>query len=75
MYITAATPIPRTLQMAMYGLKDLSMIDTPPLNRYPVQTYVVERQPALIKEAIDREYRAGGKYFILFNNTENGINV
>ncbi|NWH12410.1 transcription-repair coupling factor [Acholeplasma laidlawii] len=66
----SATPIPRTLQMAMYGLKDLSMIDTPPLNRYPVQTYVVERQPALIKEAIDRELSRGGQVFYLFNNTE-----
>jgi len=66
----SATPIPRTLQMAMYGLKDLSMIDTPPLNRYPVQTYVVERQPALIKEAIDRELARGGQVFYLFNDTE-----
>ena len=66
----SATPIPRTLQMAMYGLKDLSMIDTPPLNRYPVQTYVVERQPALIKEAIDRELSRGGQVFYLFNYTD-----
>jgi len=66
----SATPIPRTLQMAMYGLKDLSMIDTPPLNRYPVQTYVVERQPALIKEAIDRELARGGQVFYLYNYTD-----
>src|SRR5690554_3889032 len=66
----SATPIPRTLQMAMYGLKDLSMIDTPPLNRYPVQTFVVERQPALIKEAIDRELSRGGQVFYLFNYTD-----
>src|SRR5690606_17742393 len=51
----SATPIPRTLQMAMYGLKDLSMIETPPLNRYPVQTYVIERQDPIIKEAIEKE--------------------
>src|SRR5690554_6704344 len=66
----SATPIPRTLQMAMYGLKDLSMIDTPPLNRYPVQTYVVERQDALIKEAIDRELARGGQVFYLYNRVE-----
>lgn len=63
----SATPIPRTLQMAMMGLKDLSMIETPPLNRYPVQTYVVEYQQALIKEAIMREIARGGQVFYLFN--------
>ncbi len=63
----SATPIPRTLQMSLMGLKDLSMIETPPLNRYPVQTYVVERQDALIKEAIVREIARGGQVFYLFN--------
>lgn len=63
----SATPIPRTLQMSLMGLKDLSMIETPPLNRYPVQTYVVERQNALIKEAIEREIARGGQVFYLFN--------
>ena len=65
----SATPIPRTIQMSMYGLKDLSMIETPPLNRYPVQTYVVERQIGLIKEAIDRELARGGQVFYLYNKT------
>ncbi|OHE40008.1 MAG: hypothetical protein A2102_00005, partial [Tenericutes bacterium GWF2_38_8] len=63
----SATPIPRTLQMSMMGLKDLSMIETPPLNRYPVQTYVVERHEALVKEAITREIARGGQVFYLFN--------
>ncbi|BCR35134.1 transcription-repair coupling factor [Mariniplasma anaerobium] len=63
----SATPIPRTLQMSLMGLKDLSMIETPPMNRYPVQTYVVERQDALIKEAITREISRGGQIFYLFN--------
>lgn len=62
-----ATPIPRTLQMSLLGLKDLSMIETPPLNRYPVQTYVVEKQDALIKEAIRREIARGGQVFYLLN--------
>ena len=66
----SATPIPRTMQMSMMGLKDLSMIETPPLNRYPVQTYVVEREDALTKEAIEREIARGGQVFYLFNNTE-----
>ena len=65
----SATPIPRTMQMSMMGLKDLSMIETPPLNRYPVQTYVVEREDALTKEAIEREIARGGQVFYLFNNT------
>jgi len=66
----SATPIPRTLQMSMMGLKDLSMIETPPLNRYPVQTYVVERHEALIKEAISREMARGGQVFYLFNQVQ-----
>ncbi len=66
----SATPIPRTLQMSMMGLKDVSMIETPPLNRYPVQTYVVERQEALIKEAIKRELARGGQIFYLFNRVQ-----
>lgn len=66
----SATPIPRTLQMSMMGLKDLSMIETPPLNRYPVQTYVVERHDALVKEAISRELARGGQVFYLFNQIQ-----
>ena len=66
----SATPIPRTLQMSMMGLKDLSMIETPPRNRYPVQTYVVERQEALVKEAISREIARGGQVFYLFNKVQ-----
>ena len=66
----SATPIPRTLQMSMMGLKDLTMIETPPRNRYPVQTYVVERQEALIKEAITRELARGGQVFYLFNTVQ-----
>lgn len=66
----SATPIPRTLQMSLMGLKDLSMIETPPMNRYPVQTYVVERQDALVKEAITRELARGGQVFYLFNQVK-----
>ncbi len=68
--VLSATPIPRTLQMSMMGLKDLSMIETPPRNRYPVQTYVVERHEALVKEAITRELARGGQVFYLFNTVQ-----
>lgn len=66
----SATPIPRTLQMAMVGLRGLSLIETPPINRYPVQTYVLEENPLIIKEAIYKEMSRGGQVYILFNNVE-----
>lgn len=66
----SATPIPRTLKMAMSGLRDLSIIDTPPVNRYPVQTYVAEEDDFLIKDAIYKELSRGGQVFILYNRVE-----
>ena len=51
----SATPIPRTLQMSLIGVRSLSQLDTPPMNRMPVQTYVVEKNFNLIKEIIQRE--------------------
>lgn len=63
----SATPIPRTLQMSMLGLKDLSMIETPPKNRFPVQTYVLERNDRIIVDAIEREMARGGQVFYLYN--------
>src|SRR5699024_12508094 len=54
-----ATPIPRTLHMSMLGIRDLSIIETPPENRFPVQTYVLEKNPLFIKEAIEREMARG----------------
>lgn len=63
----SATPIPRTLQMSVMGLKDLSMIETPPKNRYPVQTYVLERNDRIIADAIERELSRGGQVFYLYN--------
>lgn len=64
----SATPIPRTLKMAMSGLKDLSILDTPPDERYPVQTYVVEQNDALIKEVIYKELSRKGQIYYLYNN-------
>lgn len=66
-----ATPIPRTLHMSMLGIRDLSVIETPPENRFPVQTYVMEYNRAFVKEAIERELARGGQVFVLYNRIEN----
>ncbi len=63
----SATPIPRTLKMALSGLRDLSIIDTPPVNRYPVQTYVIQENDLIIKDAIYKELSRNGQIFILYN--------
>lgn len=65
-----ATPIPRTLHMSMLGVRDLSVIETPPQNRYPVQTYVMELNPGAIREAIERELARGGQIFYLYNRVD-----
>lgn len=66
----SATPIPRTLKMALSGLRDLSLIDTPPVNRYPVQTYVLEENALFLKDSIYKELSRNGQVFILYNKTE-----
>ena len=66
----SATPIPRTLNMALSGLRDMSSIEEAPLNRHPVQTYVLEQDKGLINEAISRELRRGGQVYYLHNRTE-----
>ncbi len=63
----SATPIPRTLQMALSGLRDLSLIETPPTNRLPIQTYVLESNDSVIREAINREMGRHGQVFYLLN--------
>ena len=65
----SATPIPRTLQMSLIGIRGLSTLNTPPLNRYPVQTYVAFKNQNLIEEVIMRELERNGQVFYLFNNT------
>lgn len=62
-----ATPIPRTLHMSMVGVRDLSVMETPPQNRYPIQTYVMEQIPSVIKDACLREMKRGGQVFYLHN--------
>lgn len=64
-----ATPIPRTLHMSLMGVRDLSVIETPPLNRFPVQTYVLEYNANFVKEAIERELARTGQVFYLHNST------
>jgi transcription-repair coupling factor (superfamily II helicase) len=65
-----ATPIPRTLHMSMLGVRDLSVIETPPENRFPVQTYVMEYNGMFVKEAIERELARGGQVYYLYNRVE-----
>lgn len=65
-----ATPIPRTLHMSMLGIRDLSVIETPPTNRYPVQTYVMENNPTVIREAVIREIDRGGQVYYLYNKVD-----
>ena len=71
----SATPIPRTLKMALSGLRDLSIIDTAPVNRYPVQTYVIADNDLLVKDAIYKELSRNGQIFILYNKIDGLTNV
>ncbi|HGP9451613.1 TPA: transcription-repair coupling factor [Streptococcus pneumoniae] len=65
-----ATPIPRTLHMSMLGIRDLSVIETPPTNRYPVQTYVLEKNDSVIRYAVLREMERGGQVYYLYNKVD-----
>lgn len=66
----SATPIPRTLNMAMSGIRDMSVIEEPPQDRYPVQTYVLEYQQGIIVQAIQKELRRGGQVYYIHNRIE-----
>jgi transcription-repair coupling factor (superfamily II helicase) len=66
----SATPIPRTLQMSLAGLRDISVIETPPEGRRPVRTYVGEYEEELVKRAIEREHARGGQAFFLHNRVD-----
>ncbi|MDR0846712.1 MAG: transcription-repair coupling factor [Lactobacillales bacterium] len=67
----SATPIPRTMHMSMLGIRDLSLLETPPFNRFPVQTRVLEHNDTTIKQAVERELARDGQVFYLFNRVEN----
>lgn len=66
----SATPIPRTLQMSLIGVRQLSQLNTPPKNRMPIQTYVIKKNIGLIKEIIDKELSRHGQVFYLHNQVE-----
>ena len=65
-----ATPIPRTLHMSLIGIRDMSVIEDPPEDRYPIQTYVVEENEFLLKEAIEKEISRGGQVYYVYNNVK-----
>lgn len=67
----SATPIPRTLHMSLVGIRDISIIDTPPSDRYPIQTYVIEDNDDIVRGAILRELDRNGQVFFLYNNVQN----
>lgn len=71
----SATPIPRTLQMSLVGIRQLSQLETPPMNRYSVQTYVVEKNDGMIQNAIEKELSRNGQVFYLYNNIEQIYNT
>ncbi len=66
----SATPIPRTLHMSLVGARDMSIIETPPEDRFPVQSYVVEYNEAIIREAIVRELKRGGQVYFVYNRVQ-----
>lgn len=63
----SATPIPRTLQMGLVGIKDMSVLDEPPEERYPTTTYVIEYEEAIVREAIKKELIRGGQVYFVYN--------
>lgn len=71
----SATPIPRTLQMSLIGIRSLSQLDTPPLNRMPVQTYVIEKNFQVVVEIMQRELARNGQVFYLYNNVKEIYNL
>ena len=69
----SATPIPRTLNMSLTGIKDMSLIEEPPEERLPVQTYVMEQDDRTLRDLVEREIGRGGQVYIVFNRVR-GIN-
>lgn len=66
----SATPIPRTLHMSLVGARDMSIIETPPEDRFPVQTYVVEYSEDIVRDAIRREMKRGGQVYFVYNRVQ-----
>ena len=66
-----ATPIPRTLHMSLLGVRDMSVIDTPPKNRLPVRTFIMEYHENIVQQALEREIERGGQIYFVHNRVEN----
>ncbi|MBQ1336371.1 MAG: transcription-repair coupling factor, partial [Selenomonadaceae bacterium] len=66
----SATPIPRTLHMSLVGARDMSLIETPPAERFPVQTYVIENNDGILANAIKREMKRGGQVYFVYNRVD-----
>ena len=70
-----ATPIPRTLHMSLVGIRDMSVLEEPPLDRVPIQTYVMEYDEEMVREAISRELARGGQVFYVYNRVNNIVDI
>ena len=70
-----ATPIPRTLHMSMIGIRDMSVLEEPPMDRVPIQTYVMEYDEETVREAINRELRRGGQVYYVYNRVNDIADV
>ena len=66
-----ATPIPRTLHMSLAGIRDMSVLEEPPVDRVPIQTYVMEYNDEMVREAIHREMARGGQVYYVYNRVQN----
>ena len=66
----SATPIPRTLHMSLAGIRDMSVLEEPPVDRLPIQTFVMEHNPEIIREAINRELARNGQIFYVYNRVK-----
>ena len=70
-----ATPIPRTLHMSLIGIRDMSVLEEPPLDRVPIQTYVMEYDEEMVREAVSRELARGGQVYYVYNRVSNIADV
>lgn len=66
----SATPIPRTLHMSLVGIRDMSVLEEPPVDRLPIQTFVMEHNPEIIREAVNRELARGGQIYYVYNRVQ-----
>ena len=70
MLTLTATPIPRTLHMSLIGIRDMSVLEEAPMDRMPIQTYVMEYNDEMVREAMERELARGGQVYYVYNRVE-----